>query len=268
MLNYFNFKPFGGKVLITNDFGRYSFLSQDAFKQLIAGTLLPSDSQYQELKDKLFLYDGDVEVFLQKGMPLLQDGKKYLFAGTSLFILVVTTWCNASCVYCQAKDTESTPGFMSKETATKAVDIALSSPVGALTIEFQGGEPLGNFEVIQHTVLYAEERAKALDKHVAFSLVSNLSLLNDEIATFIKEHAIALSTSIDGDKELHDHNRPFRNGIGSFDAAESGIQRARKAGIALSAIQTTTKQSLSRAKPIIDTYLDFGIDYFCLCQML
>ena len=74
MLNYFNFKPFGGKVLITNDFGRYSFLSQDAFKQLIAGTLLPSDSQYQELKDKLFLYDGDVEVFLQKGMPLLQDG--------------------------------------------------------------------------------------------------------------------------------------------------------------------------------------------------
>lgn len=259
MLNYFNFKPFGGKVLITNDFGRYSFLSQDAFKQLIAGTLLPSDSQYQELKDKFFLYDGDIEVFLQEGMPLLQDGKKYLFAGTSLFILVVTTWCNASCVYCQAKDTESTPGFMSKETATKAVDIALSSPVDALTIEFQGGEPLGNFEVIQHTVLYAEERAKALGKHVAFSLVSNLSLLNDEIATFINEHAIALSTSIDGDKELHDHNRPFRNGIGSFDAAASGIQRARKAGIALSAIQTTTRQSLSRAKPIIDTYLDFGM---------
>ena len=259
MLNYFNFKPFGDQVLITNDFGHYCFLSQNDFSHLADGTICPDDSRYQELKDKCFLFDENVEVLLQRGASSLRFGKKYLFAGTSLFILVVTTWCNANCIYCQARDTESSPGSMSKETAEKAVDIALSSPVDTLTIEFQGGEPLGNFEVIKHTVLYAEEKAEVSGKHVAFSLVSNLSLLNDEIAGFIKEHDIALSTSIDGAKELHNQNRPFRNGTGSFDAAASGIQRAHAAGISLSAIQTTTRQSLSQARALIDTYLNFGM---------
>lgn len=259
MLNYFNFKPFGSQMLVTNDFGKYYFLSQDDFKKLIDGTLPPEDNQYQELKKNFFLYDADVENLLQEASSSLQLGKKYLFSGTSLFILVVTTWCNASCVYCQAKDTESTPGFMSKETTEKAVDIALSAPVDALTIEFQGGEPLGNFEIIRHAVLYAEEKAATMDKHVAFSLVSNLSLLRDEIAGFIKEHDIALSTSIDGARELHNQNRPFRNGAGSFDTVSTGIQKAKAAGIALSAIQTTTRQSLSQARSLIDIYLDFGM---------
>ena len=143
MLNHFFFRDFNGKKLITNDFGRYSFLSDIEFNQLLSDEINKESSKYQELKEKFFLYEGNKEVFLQEVRDHARYSRSYLFSATALFIFVVTNRCNANCLYCQAKDSSSlNNGMMSFETAERGVDIALESPVGHINIEFQGGEPL------------------------------------------------------------------------------------------------------------------------------
>lgn len=260
MLNYFNFRPFHDKILITNDFGKYAFLSPEDFSLLVKGRFPKDSEQNYELAEKLFLYEGDEEIFLRRAQEAIKPGKNYLFTSTALFIFVVTGWCNTSCVYCQARNGGlPSGGRMTPEMADKALDIVFTSPSRAVNIEFQGGEPLGNFEVIRHIVTQAESRAEHGEKEVIFSLVSNLSLLTDETLAFIKEHNISLSTSLDGNRELHDKNRPLRSGESSFDLLADKLPAIRAAGVELGAIETTTRSTLSRVKELVDAYRATGM---------
>lgn len=260
MLNYFNFKPFRDKILVTNDFGNYDFLSPEDFALFVRDSLPNTHPSYGELEEKLFLYEGEIELFLRKAQEAAKYGKRYLYSGTSLFIFAVTGWCNAKCVYCQARDgSRASCGQMTAEMADKALDISFSTPAHSINIEFQGGEPLGNFEVIQHIVVKAEARAEVCGKEIMFSLVSNLSLLTNEMLNFIKTHNIHLSTSLDGGKKLHDLNRPMRDGRSAFDLLQQRVRMVREAGVVLGAIQTTTKATLSNSQTLIDTYLALGM---------
>ena len=94
---------------------------------------------------------------------------------------------------------------MTKDIAKKSVDIAMQSPSKYLTFEFQGGEPLTNFETIKYIIEYAEEIKK--DKIIEYAVVSNLTLMTDEMMNFFKEKGVNVSTSIDGNKELQNKNR-------------------------------------------------------------
>jgi len=158
-----------------------------------------------------------------------------------------------SCIYCQAKDDEAIiKKFMSKDTAEKCVDVALSSPSRFLTFEFQGGEPLANFEVLKHIVLYTEEKKGS--KSITFSLVSNLTLLTEEKLTFLMAHGVGISTSLDGFEELHNKNRPFNNGSGTYQIVEKKVRFIQEHQYRVGAIQTTTRRSLMYPKEIVDTY--------------
>ena len=81
---------------------------------------------------------------------------------------------------------------MDQATASKALDIALSAPAPLIKIEFQGGEPLLNFELIRWIVLTAKERAVPLGKQLQFVIATNLALLNDEVLDFCAEHDVLL----------------------------------------------------------------------------
>ena len=144
---------------------------------------------------------------------------------------------------------------MSKETAKKAVDIAVQSPTDYLDFEFQGGEPLLNFEVLKYIVEYAKSISH---KKINFSVVTNLTLLTPDMIDFIKKHNISVSTSLDGDEVLHNTNRPYKNGNGTYYDVENKIYQLRNNGIFVGAIQTTTKASLQHYKEIIDTYIKLG----------
>ena len=177
MINYFGFKKFEDKYLLTNDLGKYAFVSDETFQGLINKTEICSEEK-QTLLENYFIYDEHESVFVERVRRGMRESKNYLFSATSLHIFVLTNICNMSCIYCQAKDDEAiTPCKMSKEVAEKCVDVALSSPARFLTFEFQGGEPLANFEVLKHIVTYTNEKKGS--KNVDFSLVSNLSLLNE-----------------------------------------------------------------------------------------
>lgn len=260
MLNYFHFKKLNGQYLLTNDFGRYVFLNKSELKDLVAGDVSPESNLGQNLQQNQFMFQGSIPAFTAQNTYLMRDSKNYVFSSTSLHIFVVTTSCNMNCVYCQANNGITKPtDFMDQDTAQRAVDIALESPSRHLSFEFQGGEPLLNFPIIQYIVEYAE--SKKGEKAIRYSVVSNLTLLTDEMIAFFREYGINVSTSLDGCEWLHNQNRPYRIGNdGTYQDVLSGVARLRDAGVCVGAIQTTTRASLSHAREIIDTYYENGFN--------
>ena len=258
-LNYFNFKRFEDKILLTNDFGCYVFVTPEEFSQLLHKSIDQESSLGKELYKKHFVYyDTNLE-FSAASKYAMRASKASLASGTSLHIFVVTTACNAGCVYCQANNGVTTPSlYMSKEIAEKAIDIALQSPETELSFEFQGGEPLLNFEIIKHIVTYAEKKK---DWHeIKYSIVTNLTLLTDEMIDFFEANRINVSTSIDGPCAVHNLNRPLKNGNGSYKKVLDSIQKLQNRNIHIGAIQTTTKFSLRYPKEIVQTYKEIGFD--------
>lgn len=259
MINYFNFKRFGDDYLLTNDLGRYMFVSTSELKALLKGTVDPDSDFGKKAIEEMFWYQGSSQAFSEHTIPYMRESKNYLFSATSLHIFVVTNKCNMKCVYCQAQNGKTIPnGIMTRETAQKAVDIALSSPADNLSFEFQGGEPLLNFDVIRFIVEYSEKHKG--NKHIQYNIVSNLTLINDEIIKFIKENNIGISTSLDGSEGVHNHNRRYRNQQGTYSDVIKSIMKVREYGICIGAIQTTTQHSLAYAKEIVDTYNDLKME--------
>lgn len=155
MINYFNFKKLNNKYLLTNDLGRYMFTNFDQLKSMITNNVDFNSDFGRKATENFFCYNGSAQAFSELLKPYYRDSKNYLFSATSLHIFVVTNACNMKCVYCQAQSGKCIPnGMMSESTAQKAVDIALSSPGKYLSFEFQGGEPLINFDVIKYIVEY------------------------------------------------------------------------------------------------------------------
>ena len=144
---YFNFKKWNDQqILLTNDMGRWAFVSLPTFQAMLLHRLDSTDPSYAELLEKGFLYEDDADVYLERHSRALREAKGYLMDATSLHIFVLTNACNARCIYCQAQSTAShKKGLMSAETAKKAVNLAFQSPEPFLSIEFQGGEPLFEF---------------------------------------------------------------------------------------------------------------------------
>lgn len=257
MFNYFNFKKFNDEYLITNDFGKWMFIDKKTLTSLVANRKC-DDNIEQKLYNNLFLFDDKYE-FSEKNKYLLRDAKCYLFEPTSLHIFVLTNSCNMRCIYCQAKDENYIKKrFMDIKTAEESVNFALQSPSKDLTFEFQGGEPLMNFETLKHIILYTEIHKK--NKKIHYNLISNFTLLTDEIIDFLKEYNVNISTSLDGNKEVHNINRKLYNGLGSYDLLKENIIKIRKKCVNLNAIQTTTKYSFNYYKEIVNEYLELGFN--------
>lgn len=258
--NYFNFRKWDEcSILLTNDLGAWVFVSETEFEQIVADTITPESTCYQELSQKGFIYENK-DVFLQQARAKMMNSKDYLFGATSLQIFVLTNECNASCVYCQAQSKASVcRGKMDINTAYKALGIAFQTPNPSITIEFQGGEPLLNFLTMKQIVERAELLKVAYSKVVRYTLVSNLSLLTDEMIAFFKQYSFGVSTSLDGPEKLHNKNRPFHTGGGTYEKTIDGIKRLQSEGVDIGAIQTTTKYSLAYAKEIVHEYQRLGL---------
>lgn len=258
-LNYFNFKEFNGKILLTNDMGRYVFLDKKDFRALLASELEMDSDVGRNLVDTGMVFDGSLIQFSESNKWRLASAKSFLSTATSLHIFVVTTACNMNCVYCQANNGTTIPNcFMTVDTAERAVEIALQSPEQNLNFEFQGGEPLLNFKVIKHIVKYTEEHKQ--EKKITYNIVSNLTLLTDEMLDFFVEYNVSVSTSVDGYEWVHNKNRPFKDGTGTFHSVRSGIERIKNRGLTIGAIETTTKYALPYASELIETYQKLGFD--------
>ena len=137
--------------------------------------------------------------------------------------------CNLACRYCFAEEGEyhGRRALMSFEVGKKALDflIANSGQRRNLEVDFFGGEPLMNWQVVKDLVAYGREQEKIHDKHFRFTLTTNGVLLNDEVQEFVNREMDNVVLSLDGRKEVNDRMRPFRNGKGSYDLIVPKFQK-------------------------------------------
>ncbi|MGI5948045.1 MAG: thioether cross-link-forming SCIFF peptide maturase [Lachnospiraceae bacterium] len=137
--------------------------------------------------------------------------------------------CNLACRYCFAEEGEyhGRRALMSYEVGKKALDflIANSGNRQHLEVDFFGGEPLMNWDVVKRLVEYGRSQEKEHNKKFRFTLTTNGVLLNDEIMEFCNKEMSNVVLSLDGRKEVNDHMRPFRNGKGSYDLIVPKFQK-------------------------------------------
>ncbi len=137
--------------------------------------------------------------------------------------------CNLACRYCFAEEGEyhGRRALMSYEVGKQALDflIANSGTRKHLEVDFFGGEPLMNWDIVKQLVAYGREQEKLHNKEFRFTLTTNGVLLNDEIMEFANKEMSNVVLSIDGRKEVHDFMRPFRKGAGSYDLVVPKFQK-------------------------------------------
>ena len=201
----------------------------DELRRLSDLDLVPGDGLYERAFEKQLIAVDGQRSQLQLLAARLRSRMAFLRSATPLHIFVVTLRCEHSCPYCQVsrRSADRERYDMSIETALRGLAVALSAPSPIIKIEFQGGEPLLNFELIRSIVPPAKERAAGLGKQVEFVITTNLALLTDEVLDFCREHSIHISTSLDGPADLHNRNRP-RPGRNSHELVVDGIRRVRE----------------------------------------
>ena len=137
--------------------------------------------------------------------------------------------CNLACRYCFAEEGEyhGRRALMSFEVGKKALDflVANSGNRVNLEVDFFGGEPLMNWDVVKQLVEYGRSLEKPNNKKFRFTLTTNGILLNDEILEFVNKEMGNIVLSIDGRKEINDKMRPFRGGQGSYDIIVPKFQK-------------------------------------------
>ena len=138
--------------------------------------------------------------------------------------------CNLACQYCFAEEGEyhGRRALMSFDVGRKALDflVANSGSRVNLEVDFFGGEPLMNWQVVKELVEYGRSLEEPNHKKFRFTLTTNGVLLNDEILDFANREMANLVLSIDGRREVHDAMRPFRGGQGSYDLIVPKFQKA------------------------------------------
>ena len=246
------------RKIVVNEVGEHLFLSNEDFTSFVTHGLDQSSEVYYDLKGKHFLFDSDSRAPFELLATKYRTKKAHLAGFTRLHIFVVSLRCEHSCHYCQVSRVSADRALydMSPETAAKSLDLVFRSPADSIKIEFQGGEPLLNFERIVQVVEDAERRAGAANKSVEFVVTTNLALVTDEVLDYFREHNVLVSTSLDGPEFIHNANRP-RPGNNSYQLTVENIRRAREAlGYdRVGALMTATRLSLRHPREIIDEYV-------------
>ncbi len=171
--------------------------------------------EVEQLKEDGQLYCEDVYE------PFIKDFKKVKKPVVKALCLHIAHDCNLACKYCFAEEGEyhGRRALMSFEVGKKALDFLVENS-GARTnleVDFFGGEPLMNWDVVKQLVEYGRSIEKEKNKNFRFTLTTNGVLLNDEILEFANKEMSNIVLSLDGRKEINDKMRPFRNGKGSYD---------------------------------------------------
>lgn len=144
-------------------------------------------------------------------------------------VLHLVNECNLRCTYCYADGGEygAPKKYMSEATAKQAVDYLLehSYEEDSVTIVLFGGEPFINWKVLKYVVEYSAEEGRKKGKQVNYSLTTNGTLLSKEKIDFLNQYGIGVSISMDGSEEIHNKNRPFEGGQGSFELVKKNATR-------------------------------------------
>lgn len=138
----------------------------------------------------------------------------------------LTHRCNLACRYCYAGQAYNKD--MTFTTARKVVDFAMriTPPGQRIDFGFFGGEPLLCFDLMKEITGYLRKKEREVEKPVRLSLTTNGTILTQSILDFLKQEKVDLCLSLDGPQHVHDLNRPYRTGSGSFAEVVRNLQKA------------------------------------------
>jgi len=252
---YFVHRLGNGNILLITELGRFTALTTQEFAQFQKGNI--SQNLFQKLEQ------GHIIATDQNKPSMAGDYRiryGHVSQGISLHIVNPTMRCNQTCLYCYANSSPlNATGFdLNEQTAKKVLDFIWQSPGKDITIEFQGGEPLANFPIIEFFINQAKEKK---GKNVHWRIVSNLTMMDETIASFLQKNQIFdLCTSLDGPKKVHDSNRPWARGSSHAKVVQWLNCLKQDYGFkAIGALCTVTKNSLPYPKEIVDAYLELGL---------
>jgi His-Xaa-Ser system radical SAM maturase HxsB len=247
-------------VVAVSESGDHAFLSDSDLGQLSNDPNGLSLDRRAELQSKFFLGSKNVSGSLRLLASRIASKHDTVLTGPSLHIIVPTLQCDHSCRYCQVSRSLSGTGHtISHDDLQKACDTIFESPAENLTVEFQGGEPLLRFDLIRLAIERITARNLTEKRRLRFVITSTLHHLDEQKCEFLREHSVYLSTSIDGPAELHNINRPLPT-RDSYQRTVDGIAMARElvSPDCVSALMTTTRESLNYPEAIVDEYLKLG----------
>jgi len=261
----FRYRLVDEHFLLTNLAGRYLFLTVEQFQQLAEGKVDPDSDLYRQLAEHGFIR---TEVKLEALADQLGMRKRFLDYGPNLHVVEVTLRCNQTCLYCHSSRApmDAADQDMTADTADQVLDRIFETTSPSVTIEFQGGEPLANFPVVRHIIEAALDRNRGMGKSLEFSLVSNLSLMDEDKLGYLIDRRVQICTSVDGPADLHDQQRRLAGGS-ALDQAVHWVRRINEvyaeAGLEpdvyhVEGLLTVTREALSRPREIVDTYRSLG----------
>ena len=188
-------------------------------------------------KEELELCFEDIEELKAQGKlfsedtfePMAGDLKKKSAGIIKALCMHIAHTCNLNCSYCFASQGKyhGERAMMSFEVGKQAFDflIANSGTRRNLEVDFFGGEPLMNFDVVKELVAYARSIEKDHGKNFRFTLTTNGVLIDDDVIDFANKEMSNVVLSLDGRKEVHDRFRVDYNGKGSWEKIVPKFQK-------------------------------------------
>jgi uncharacterized protein len=187
--------------------------------------------------------------------------------------LAIAQKCNLGCTYCYAEQGEfgGQARNMPREVAEEAVDLLVgrAAPGDRLNLAFLGGEPLANRALLQETTRRAAAMAVARGVKLGFSITTNGTLLTAADADFFEDFGFAVTVSLDGLRETHDAQRPFKSGKGSFDRILRNLAPLfdKQRRMQVTARVTVTPKNLM-LRETLDEFVSFGFHTVGFSPML
>ena len=229
---------FSGSVHVVDDLaydviGMYNDNDTDAIlSAMLSKYAGDSDIDEAEIRGCI----SDIEELKNEGKLFAEDEYKELAfdfkarnTAVKALCLHVAHTCNLNCEYCFASQGKyhGDRALMSFEVAKQAIDFLIESSGSRrnLEVDFFGGEPLMNFEVVKKITAYCRSVEKEKGKNFRFTLTTNGVLLDDEVIDFANRECHNVVLSLDGRKEIHDRLRKTVNGKGSYDLIVPKFQR-------------------------------------------
>jgi len=174
--------------------------------------------------ERLAKIAGNAEIVRPLNLPFFGFGKKIIVK----FALSLTHDCNLSCRYCYSG--RKFADEMSFETAREIVNFAMdiTPPGRKIDFSFFGGEPLLRFDLMKEIVGYIHKKEREVRKPISLSVTSNGILLTEPILDFFREQSVDLCVSIDGPAHVHNLNRCYNDGRGSFEDTVRNLRLAQR----------------------------------------
>lgn len=259
----YNLLPFGftrisDKEVLVNELGDIIISPSGTVHQLCHH--LPIEEElYKSLVANYFITENLLPSTIDIYANRLRTKKGFLDSSIGLHIFVLTLRCNQNCVYCQAssRDRDSAHCSMSNETLLSAIRLMFESKSRDLTVEFQGGEPSLEYDLIKLAIEEVERINKDEQRNITYVLCTNCINLNSDILSLCKSYNVQISTSLDGPEFIHNHNR---GRIDSYSKVINGIQNARTyVGYSnVNALMTTSTLGVNYPIEIVDEYVKLG----------